>query len=125
MISFPVAIYATNNLKDLQYVSDSLIGVSSNLLEMEVVGDREYAGWSPGSVSLTGFAREATFWKRLPELEKRENPPSWQRVTSKQLHTDFIDKRWKTLVEEGLGDNFTDRKGYEQVRELIGPSEYV
>lgn len=92
---------------------------------MDVVGDRKYAGWSPGSVSLIGFARDATFWKRTPELEKRAKPPSWQRVTSKQLHSDFIDKRWKKLVEEGLGDDFTGRVGYEQVRELIGPSEYV
>jgi hypothetical protein len=29
------------------------------------------------------------------------------------------------LVEEGLGDGFTDQQGYEQVRQLIGPSEYV
>jgi hypothetical protein len=74
---------------------------------------------------LTGFAREATFWKRTSELEKRGRPPSWHRVTSKQLHSDFIDKRWKKLVEDGLGGDFTDKEGYEQVRELIGPSEYV
>lgn len=109
----------------MQYVSEPLLSVAENLLEVDVVGDRKYAGWSPGSVSLTGFARDATFWKRAPELEKRAKPPSWQRVTSKQLHSDFIDKRWKKLVEEGLGDDFTGRVGYEQVRELIGPSEYV
>jgi hypothetical protein len=92
---------------------------------VDVIGDRKHAGWSPGSVSFNGFARETTFWKRAPELQKRANPPSWQRVTSKQISSDFLDKRWKQVVQEGLGDDFTEKKGYEQVRELIGPSECV
>lgn len=29
------------------------------------------------------------------------------------------------MVQEGLGGDFTEKKGYEQVRELIGPSECV
>ncbi|OKO98068.1 hypothetical protein PENSUB_9648 [Penicillium subrubescens] len=116
---------ACDDVFDLQYVSESISGFAESLLEAEVVGDRKYAGWSPGSVSLTGFARDSSFWKRASELEKRAKPPSWHRVTSKQLHSDFIDKRWKKLVEEGLGPEFKEKEGYEQVRELIGPSEYV
>lgn len=115
----------TNNRKDLQYIPDIISGVAESVLEVDVVSDRKYAGWSPGSVSLAGFAREATFWKRARELEKKANPPSWYRVTSKRLFTDFLDKRWRQLVQDGLGDDFTDSKGYEQVRELLGPSQCV
>ncbi|KAF4201959.1 hypothetical protein CNMCM8927_000873 [Aspergillus lentulus] len=96
--------------------------VAENLLGVDIAAGRKYAGWSPRSVSLTGFAREATFWRKAPELEKRVKPPIWQRVTSKQIRSDFINKRWKKLVEEGL-DDFTGQKGYEQVYTWLDPEE--
>jgi hypothetical protein len=58
----------------LQYISDLVANVAENLLEVDIAADRKYAGWSPGSVSLTGFARETTFWRKAPKLEKGVKP---------------------------------------------------
>jgi hypothetical protein len=55
----------------LQYISDLVANAAENLLEVDIAADRKYGRWSPGSVSLTGFAREATIWRKAPELEKR------------------------------------------------------
>ncbi|KAJ5369216.1 uncharacterized protein N7496_008976 [Penicillium cataractarum] len=123
--SWHVGLGETTDLAECPPVADAMFGVAESFLEVDVVSDRKYAGWSPGSVSLIGFAREATFWKRAGELEKKPNPPSWYRVNSKPLSQDFLDKRWRQLVKEGLGDDFTDKKGYEQVLELLGPSHYT
>ncbi|KAJ5151340.1 uncharacterized protein N7482_010592 [Penicillium canariense] len=114
----------SDSVFDLRYIPDNISRVADKLLEVSVDADRKYAGWSPGSTSLTGFAREATFWNRASELENRVDP-SWKRTKSKQLYTSFIHQRWKKIVAEGLGDDFTDRKGYDQLEELLGPSEYT
>ncbi|KFY47226.1 hypothetical protein V494_00090 [Pseudogymnoascus sp. VKM F-4513 (FW-928)] len=111
-------------LEDMQFVSSAISSIADKLFEIDPSADRKYAGWSPGSTSLTGFARETTYWKAEAEPDKKEYP-SWHRARSIGLPQSFIYTRWKESVEEGLGEGFTDRKGYDRVLELIGPSEFT
>ncbi|KAL4994247.1 prion-inhibition and propagation-domain-containing protein [Aspergillus recurvatus] len=85
----------------------------------------QYAGWSPGSTSLTGFAREMTLWKGLAESGSSDEPlRTWRRTGSITLHSDFIDKKWSEILN-GLGEDFTNKKGFDKVRELIGQSDFT
>jgi len=99
--------------------------VAGGVLEVDVEADPKYAGWSPGSTSLLGFAREVTFWRLLGKKAERSDK-EWRRATNPPaLSSEFVSKRWKAIVKDGLGKDWTERKGYDDVRALVGPSEYV
>ncbi|OBT62208.1 hypothetical protein VE03_08056 [Pseudogymnoascus sp. 23342-1-I1] len=114
----------SDSVFDLQFVSSAISGIADKLFEVDVSADRKHAGWSPGSTSLFGFARETTYWKAVAETGEKENP-GWHRVRNISVRSDFVAARWKESVEEGLGEDFTDRKGYDKVVELIGPTEFT
>ena len=104
------------------HVPASIIPVAGSLLEVDVMADSQYAGWSPGSTSLTGYAREMTFWRRV---ERRAQPQSrtWLRVSPGPSHlTESLIARWED-IRDGFGESWTEMESYQQVRELIGPSE--
>ena len=88
-----------------------------------MIADPEYAGWSPGSTSLAGYAREITYWRR----EKQGGQPlarTWLRASlGPSISKDFLVMRWEELLLHGLGEGWTEKQGYERVRELIGQSE--
>lgn len=91
---------------------------------VDVMADPKYSGWSPGSVSLTGFSRELSYWNYLGN-EAGVAVPSWPETIKSQIsmNTSSILKRWSNLMSEGLGKDWTEQKGYDSVRELIGPSQ--
>ncbi|GKT57156.1 TPR domain containing protein [Colletotrichum tofieldiae] len=108
----------------LRSLSEAIIPVADSLLRIDAEADPMYAGWSPGSTSLTGFSRELNFWRRVDDLADAE--PSWTRTSNIiSLHSDFILERWKAIVKDGLGNDWTEKKGYDAVRELLGPSDYT
>lgn len=47
--------------------------------------------------------------------------PSTHKVPS--VPAEVLKKRWEAIVENGLGDDWTEEKGHESLRELLGPSE--
>lgn len=104
-------------------VTDLLIPVAGSLLEIDVIADPKYAGWSPGSTSLAGYAREISFWRR----EARGVEPTkqtWMRASPSPGHSKtFLLSRWEEIVMHGFGTDWTEKESYEQVRELIGLSE--
>lgn len=100
------------------------MSIADDLLEADVAGDKKYAGWSPGSTSLTGLAREISLWQTAHSIRKKDEL-RWSRTKTKPLLSQFVDQRWREIVRDGLGEDFTDKKGYESLRELIGPTEYV
>ncbi|KAK2018744.1 hypothetical protein LZ32DRAFT_653516 [Colletotrichum eremochloae] len=109
----------------LRSLPGPVIPVADGLLRMDVEADPMYAGWSPGSTSLTGFSRELNFWRKVDALEKTTEP-SWTRTSNiVPLSSDLILKRWVAIVKDGLGNSWTEKKGYDSVRELLGPSDYV
>ncbi|KAL2833511.1 hypothetical protein BJY01DRAFT_225150 [Aspergillus pseudoustus] len=64
-------------------------------------------------------------WKKIAKLDSSDKPPpSWRAAQSKSLRSDAVDSRWNE-IREGLGEDFTDRKGFDTVRELIGPSDFA
>ncbi|KAK4248289.1 small s protein-like protein [Corynascus novoguineensis] len=111
-----------------RFISEPILKVAESLLEVDVAADPKYAGWAPGSTSLTGFAREITYWS-ICRLAKCGGLPSikvWWRVTDRPtINGNLILERWKSLVREGLGKDWTERKGHDEVRDLCGPSEYT
>jgi hypothetical protein len=97
--------------------------VAKNILEVDVEADAKYAGWSPGSTSLTGWAAELSFWREMGKQPERFQR-NWRRVSGKpSLSSDFVHKRWKAITRDGLGEDWTEKRGFEQVRQLVGPSE--
>lgn len=108
------------------FIPDSVLKVADCVLEFDVAADPKYAGWAPGTTSLDGFAREITFWQLIGK-EKEEQPRKiWRRGTGGPAHTwEYVFNRWKSIVKDGLGEDWTERKGHDQVRQLLGPSEYV
>jgi hypothetical protein len=100
------------------------LSIADELLEADVAGDKKYAGWSPGSTSLTGFARELSLWQMAHSIREKDEP-RWSRTKTKPLLSQFVDQRWREIVKNGLGEDFTDQKGYERLQEIIGPAEYV
>lgn len=98
------------------------MSIAGKFLETDVEADKKYAGWSPGSTSLTGFGREVSFWKSASKSDNKIEP-RWSRTKSKVLSSQFVDQRWREIVKDGLGEDFTDKKGYDKLRELIGPCE--
>ncbi|KAK6226119.1 TPR domain containing protein [Colletotrichum tabaci] len=110
----------------LRFLPASIIPVADSVFEIDVEADSGYAGWSPGSASLTGFSRELNFWRKVEDSTERPPEPSWQRTSDTiPLKSDFILKRWKAVVNNGLGSDWTEQKGYNSVREICGPSDYT
>jgi hypothetical protein len=104
------------------HVPASVIPVAGSLLEVDVMADPQYAGWSPGSTSLAGYARETTFWRRL-ERGAQPHSRTWLRVSPGPSHsTESLIALWED-VRDGFGENWTEMESYNQVRALIGPSE--
>ncbi|KAH7270926.1 prion-inhibition and propagation-domain-containing protein [Fusarium solani] len=109
----------------LRFIPDSILDVAKNILEVDVEADAKYAGWSPGSTSLTGWAAELSFWREMGKQPERFQR-NWRRVSGKpSLSSDFVHKRWKAITRDGLGEDWTEKRGFEQVRQLVGPSEYT
>jgi hypothetical protein len=103
----------------------SLLSLATNILEVDVEADPRYAGWSPGSTSVSGFAREITFWRQM-DHDTKTIQPRWRRFSNTpSLTSTFVFDRWKALMKDGLGKDWTARKGYDQVRDLLGPSDYT
>ena len=99
------------------------MGVAGRLLEIDVETDPRNTGWSPGSTSLAGFARELTFWRTSDVLAARKEP-TWARgAAGPPLTLQFVAKRWSAIRKDGLGSDWTEKKGYDQLRELIGPAQ--
>jgi hypothetical protein len=94
-------------------------------MEMDPESDPQYPGWAPGSVSLSGFGREL----QCREFEaSKVVGKSWIRASpTKSVSSDTIFARWKEIYDDngGCGKGWTKKIGYEQVRALVGPSEYV
>ncbi|TQN72551.1 Heterokaryon incompatibility protein S, partial [Colletotrichum shisoi] len=110
----------------LRFLPTSIIPVADSVFEIDVEADPGYAGWSPGSASLTGFSRELNFWRKVEDSTERPSEPSWQRTSDTiPLKSDFILERWKAVVNDGLGSDWTEQKGYNSVREICGPSDYT
>ena len=101
-------------------ISDSIPNVTDNLLATNVEADPKYAGWSPGSTSLVGFAREVSFWRNVDSIRSE---PTWERTRRSP------NVRFKTLVgwwnDVAIGDwgNWPEKERYERVRNILGPSE--
>lgn len=105
---------------------EKLIGISEKLMEMDVETDPSYAGWSPGSTSVSGFAREATYWKNLRVAAGKESPiePTWRTATNRpSLEAKFIIQTFMKRQKEGLGDGWTEKIGYDQISELVSRKE--
>jgi hypothetical protein len=106
----------------LMHVPESVIPVAGSLLEVDVMADSQYAGWSPGSTSLAGYAREATFWRRV-EHGALPHTRTWLRISPGPSHsTESLIARWED-TRDGFGEGWTGMESYQQVRALIGPSE--
>ncbi|KAF7172147.1 hypothetical protein CNMCM5623_004401 [Aspergillus felis] len=110
--------------EEFQFFPEAVLSIADDLLEADVAGDKKYAGWSPGSTSLTGFAREISLWQIAHSIRKKDEL-KWSRTKTKPLLSQFVDQRWREIVKDGLGEDFTDKKGYERLRELIGPAEHT
>jgi hypothetical protein len=110
---------------DLFRIPPKYLKHATSLLESDPECDPEYDGWAPASVSLTGFARE-TFWPVRYASSREEK--SWIRA-KRTARPPFLDmlKRWGDIKQNGgkLESGWTEQKGYEQVRWIIGDSEYV
>ncbi|KAL2850536.1 hypothetical protein BJX68DRAFT_266739 [Aspergillus pseudodeflectus] len=109
-----------------QFVPESISRIAEPLLEFEIDSDSKYAGWSPGSTSVAGYGRDVTFWLKHCSVnaDSNEDPRyAWLRSQTKPLLGSFIDQAWGKLLN-GL-EEFTERKGFDAVRELIGPSDYA
>lgn len=106
-------------------IPDSLLDVAGELLERDVRSDPKYVGWSPGSTSLSGFAREINFWRGVAREASGGvmTELQWKSVPMGQpSHSiSYVRERWKEVLD-GLGDDWTEREGYKRVRELVGPS---
>ncbi|KAJ3496635.1 hypothetical protein NLG97_g2514 [Lecanicillium saksenae] len=103
-----------------------LLAISEKLLEMEVEADPAYAGWSPGSTTVSGFGREATYWKQIRSNAGKEAPvePTWRTATNRPgLDGKFIVQTFMKR-QQGLGDDWTEKKGYDQVTELVLRKDY-
>ncbi|KAJ0161137.1 hypothetical protein CTA2_6706, partial [Colletotrichum tanaceti] len=110
----------------LRFLPASIVPVADSVFEIDVEADSGYAGWSPGSTSLTGFSREINYWRKVEDSTERPPEPSWQRTSDTiPLKSDFILKRWKAVEKDGLGSDWTEQKGYNSVREMCGPSDYT
>jgi hypothetical protein len=106
----------------LMHVPASVIPVAGSLLEVDMMADSQYAGWSPGSTSLAGYARETTFWRRL-QRGAQPHSRTWLRVSPGPRHsTESLIARWED-TRDGFGESWTEMESYQQVRALIGPSE--
>lgn len=107
----------------LSFISEPVLGISDNLLELDIGADPKFAGWSPGCTSLTNFARELTFWRKFG-TGANVTERTWMRATSPpSLTTDFVVQRGNAMTQSGLGKDWTEKRGYEQVRELVGLSK--
>lgn len=104
------------------FIHDSLLPVADSHLEIDVIADPKHAGWSPGSTSLAGYAREITFWRR----DKYNVDPykkSWSRVGFQgPVSKDFILSCWEEM-KDGFKEDWTEKDSHDLIRELIGPSE--
>ena len=104
------------------HVPTSIMPVAGSILEVDVMADPQYAGWSPGSTSLAGYAREMTFWRRV---KRGAQPPgrTWLRVSPGPSHSvELLIARWEE-TRDGFGESWGEMESYQQVRALIGPSE--
>ncbi|KAJ6782091.1 hypothetical protein PWT90_06216 [Aphanocladium album] len=103
-----------------------LLPISEKLLEMEVEADPTYAGWSPGSTTVSGFGREVTYWKHIRSNAGKEAPvePAWRTATNRPgLDGKFIIQTFMKR-QQGLGEDWTEKKGYDQVTDLVQRKEY-
>jgi hypothetical protein len=104
-----------------------LLGIAEKFLEMEVEADPSYAGWSPGSTTVAGFGREVTYWKYINSNIGNEAPPepTWRTATNRAgLDGKFIVQTFMNR-QKGLGDDWTEKKGLDQVSDLVLRKEYV
>jgi hypothetical protein len=93
-------------------------------MELDIETDPKYSGWAPGSTSVSGFAREFTQWCAADEEYMMQR--IWVRAFPvPNVSRDTITARWDEIFQHGLGQNWTEKQGYEQVRRLVGPTEYV
>lgn len=88
---------------------------------MDVAADPSYEGWSPGSTTVSGFGREVTYWKNIGSNARKEPEaePTWRTATNRPgLDAKFIVQTFMNR-QRGLGHGWTERKGYDQVSELV------
>lgn len=94
---------------------------------MDVEADPSYVGCYPGSVSVSGFGREVTYWKHIRSNAGKEAPaePVWRTATNRPgLDGKFVLQTFMKR-QQGLGDDWTEKKGYDQVSELVLRKECV
>jgi len=99
--------------------------VAEKVFEMEPEADPAYSGPFPCTITLKGFAREVAFW-RMMELDKGERPnKGWLRNWSgNSIAAQTMLDRWKA-IHGGLGDDWTERKGYDDIRHYVGNTKQV
>jgi hypothetical protein len=94
--------------------------IAEKVFEMEPEADPSYNGRLPGTVGLTGFVREFTFWRMIEVNEGSRPEKGWLRNwPGKGVEIKAIYERW-TAIHNGLGANWTEKKGYEDIRPLVG-----
>lgn len=65
---------------------------------------------------------------RLEEVDDADTPPKkWVRAcgTPGVLFDDLVDRWAEIEADGGLGPRWTEEIGHQQVKNLVGPSEYV
>ena len=124
VISRRIVRDANKTTPALRLIPDPVLPVAEKVLEFEFEGTLDYAGSIPGTTSLMGFAQELSYWKLSFSGENLDGEPIWRRSLPKPPQTaKTILKRWTSLVKHGLGENWTEQKGYDSVRKICGPSE--
>lgn len=104
------------------FLPESLIPVAESVLDVDMLANPKYAGWSPGSTSLEGYAREISFWRREKQGAK-PNHKTWLRASlNPAVQKADILSYWEE-VRDGFSEDWTDEKIYKRVRDLVGPSE--
>ncbi|SPN96524.1 uncharacterized protein DNG_00050 [Cephalotrichum gorgonifer] len=109
---------------ELRFLPETISPFARSLLEVDIEADAKYAGWSPGSTSLSGFCQDLTLWRNLHNLGPKAEP-TWERTGDVvALSTAFVLERWNAIAKNGLGEDWTEQKGYDAVRQTCGPSDH-
>ena len=102
-----------------------LTRVAQRVFEMEPEADRDYYGSLPGTVTITGYSREFAFWHAMETDQGQRPTKGWLRNWSPEsVNSTTIYTRWKA-INGGLGPNWTERQGYEDLRQYIGKTRQV
>ena len=105
----------------------NLLPWCERLLEVDPEADPRYPGWAPASVSLEGLSREYQF-VRIQEVDDAYIPPKKlvRALGTPVVQLDDLSKRWSEITADGgLGQRWTEEIDSQQVKNLLGPSEYV